>query len=261
MVDKRNPDDDEEYQFPSHEYLGENKLEEEKETEGEFEPIPEKRNRRHEEILERVRSEIIKNKRMVAIIGIVLVIFIAVNLFRPHHTTQVISTNPVRPQVSSVTSQAANNLQRGGLEGLPQQPNFENQEASNLQQSTAANQQQLDKLQSQITSLQDTIQKLQDSQNSLATIIGSMNEQLKIISVGATAPTSKKTPIRKVLTAILPVYHLRAIIPGRAWLEDDQGQSISVAIGDRVMGYGIITQIDAGQGLIITDSGRRIGFQ
>jgi intracellular multiplication protein IcmG len=50
-------------------------------------------------------------------------------------------------------------------------------------------------------------------------------------------------------------YFVQAIIPGRAWLEDSQGQTITVANGDEVPGFGQVTNIDPQNGVVLTSSG------
>jgi len=59
----------------------------------------------------------------------------------------------------------------------------------------------------------------------------------------------------------LAVYHLRAIVDGRAWLVNAEGQSMTVVVGETLTDYGKIINIFASQGLIATSSGRVIQFQ
>lgn len=55
-------------------------------------------------------------------------------------------------------------------------------------------------------------------------------------------------------------YYVKAIVPGRAWIQMDGDQTMSVAEGDTVPGYGRITKIDAEHGMVATSSGRMIPF-
>src|SRR5579872_1241436 len=53
-------------------------------------------------------------------------------------------------------------------------------------------------------------------------------------------------------------YTVQAIIPGRAWLKSDSGDTVTVAEGDMLKGYGRITKIDPYDGIVDIDTGSRI---
>jgi intracellular multiplication protein IcmG len=55
-------------------------------------------------------------------------------------------------------------------------------------------------------------------------------------------------------------YALQAVIPGRAWLIDDNGFTLTVREGTSIPGYGVVQSIDAQQGRVMTSSGRVIRF-
>lgn len=52
-----------------------------------------------------------------------------------------------------------------------------------------------------------------------------------------------------------PVWRVHAIIPGRAWLKNSDGNTITVIEGDKLELYGTVIAIDAGQGTVVTSSG------
>lgn len=54
------------------------------------------------------------------------------------------------------------------------------------------------------------------------------------------------------------IYTVQAIIPGRAWLKTDSGDTVTVAEGDVLKGYGRITKIDPYDGIVDIDTGNRI---
>lgn len=73
--------------------------------------------------------------------------------------------------------------------------------------------------------------------------------------------TNKKTAIKE---EELPTYYVQAMIPGRAWLfKKERGTSttLTVARGDSLPGYGQITAIDPSRGVVITNSGKVIGYE
>lgn len=57
-----------------------------------------------------------------------------------------------------------------------------------------------------------------------------------------------------------PIYYVRAIIPGRVWLNLQDGSTLTLGLGDKLTGYGVITAIDPNQGTITLSSGAVIGY-
>ncbi len=55
-------------------------------------------------------------------------------------------------------------------------------------------------------------------------------------------------------------YVVRAIVPGRAWVESPTGYKFSISIGDRVLGYGTVTKVDADNGEVTFDGGDVIKY-
>ena len=59
---------------------------------------------------------------------------------------------------------------------------------------------------------------------------------------------------------ILQDYKIRAVISGRAWIEDKSGNNVTVKVGDNIPTYGRVTKIKPVEGMIETSSGRTISF-
>jgi intracellular multiplication protein IcmG len=55
-------------------------------------------------------------------------------------------------------------------------------------------------------------------------------------------------------------YNLQAVIPGRAWIIGSNGSTLTVRVGTKVQGYGVVKLIDSIQGRVLTSSGRTIRF-
>lgn len=53
-------------------------------------------------------------------------------------------------------------------------------------------------------------------------------------------------------------YTVQAIIPGRAWLKSDAGDTVTVAEGDVLKDYGRITKIDPYDGVVDIDTGNKV---
>jgi len=52
-------------------------------------------------------------------------------------------------------------------------------------------------------------------------------------------------------------YSVQAIIPGRAWLKSESGDTVTVAEGDILRNYGRITKIDPYDGIVEIDTGSK----
>lgn len=68
------------------------------------------------------------------------------------------------------------------------------------------------------------------------------------------APTAQLESNSKI------AYVIRAMVPGRAWIESPNGYKFSVSVGDRVLGYGTITQINSDDGEVTFDGGDVIKY-
>jgi hypothetical protein len=57
-----------------------------------------------------------------------------------------------------------------------------------------------------------------------------------------------------------PSYVVRAVVPGRAWVEGSYGGTFSVTVGDMVPGMGVVTQVNAEHGEVLTEKGDVIKY-
>jgi intracellular multiplication protein IcmG len=56
-------------------------------------------------------------------------------------------------------------------------------------------------------------------------------------------------------------YFVDAVIPGRAWLKGSKGKILTVAVGDPVPGYGVVTSINPQRGWVDTSTGIRFRYE
>lgn len=126
----------------------------------------------------------------------------------------------------------------------------------------ADNGQHLAELQEQNAQLHEQVQEMSTR---IVTMERNMNRLLQAlgnrgaaIEYGAQAPANKATPA--VPSAPMPriAYSVQAIIPGRAWLKSDSGDTITVAEGDKLKGVGRVMKIDPYDGVVEIDTGSRI---
>lgn len=120
-----------------------------------------------------------------------------------------------------------------------------------LQQQQQMSQTQLMNLRSQLTTLNSQISSV--NQN-LSTV--SQNIQ-KIQSRQAREQAQKAAGHRREQKTVRQHKHyfVDAVIPGRAWLKGEDGTTVTVAVGDKLPGYGTITEINPYSGVVMTSKG------
>lgn len=69
-----------------------------------------------------------------------------------------------------------------------------------------------------------------------------------------------KKPQKKKLTRPPAAYHVRAIVPGRVWLESEHGKNVTLRVGDVLEGYGEVRAIVPRQGMVVMSNGSIIQY-
>lgn len=106
---------------------------------------------------------------------------------------------------------------------------------------TSTQQTQLTQLNTEIKSLTDAINQSNQSMANISQALVRTQAQLKLL-------VAEKAQSRDQLS-------LRAIVPGRAWLVNGSGRTISVAVGDEIQDYGKVESIDAKSATVMMSSG------
>lgn len=94
----------------------------------------------------------------------------------------------------------------------------------------------------------------------------SINKMAQIIQDQGQGYAKSQTVMSGAIPAMPPtkvmqpkmIYTVQAIIPGRAWLKSDGGDTITVAEGDTLKDYGRVTKIDPYDGVVEIDTGNKI---
>ncbi len=118
---------------------------------------------------------------------------------------------------------------------------------------------------------QDAMVRVEGALNNLQTQVTNINNTLQYLSsqitaqqaeAAATAAKAKpKLPPRKTVVQAKPlVYYVKAVIPGRAWLQATDGTTKTVSVGDAIAGRGVVTSIDAAQGIVTMSGGSVLHF-
>jgi len=66
---------------------------------------------------------------------------------------------------------------------------------------------------------------------------------------------------RKIKKSPLVKYHIRAMVPGRVWIESDDGKyNKTLKVGDELTGYGAVDYILYKEGMVLTSNGLYIQY-
>lgn len=130
-------------------------------------------------------------------------------------------------------------------------------------------QQQIHTNQTRVTNIEKTVNNVESQMskvsNALQTIVSATTGGgSSTMPTQASQPPSREGP-RTVYQAPPSSaqgnsYFIQAIIPGRAWLQDSSGQTITVTYGDAVPGLGKVTKIDPENGMVVTSAGVNIMY-
>ncbi len=224
---------DEEYQYPNEEYVTET-------TPPEEQPVHDKQPNFFIRLMQ-------NNKRVTVVIVLIFVALIGFKLFGSRKPTMSIkpAAQPLVPQPTMVQPS----------------PEFVNQ-LSSLKQDEQSNQSSLGQLQGQIQDLRNQLGQTTTQQAQVSQAMMAMVQQIKQLEQDVQAVTAKHGAAPKKVRPTPPpmVFHLRAIVPGRAWIISNDGLSESVSEGDTVPQYGTVQVVDANRGMVLTSSGKVIGY-
>lgn len=120
-------------------------------------------------------------------------------------------------------------------------------------------------LQSHLQAFDSDLSDIKSTLADLNSRLGDMNEQTQLLRSQQNAFLQKQQKaetkqIERKKSAPKPIYYVRAIIPGRVWLTLQDGSTLTLGMGDKLVGYGVITAIDPNQGTITLSSGAIIGY-
>lgn len=92
----------------------------------------------------------------------------------------------------------------------------------------------------------------------LANMEATLNKMAQMLREGG--GRSSAPPVSTVVRSVEPkmTYTVQAIIPGRAWLKSESGDTVTVAENDLLKDYGRIVKIDPYDGIVQIDNGSRI---
>lgn len=121
-----------------------------------------------------------------------------------------------------------------------------------------------------IRGLRSSVSKLDGSLNELNTKLGQMNANIALLAqelqsqqqvIASLKKKVKKPQKSKKVYRKPKIFHIQAIIPGRAWLKTPEGkETVTVVEGTMIRGYGRVKIIDPHQGNVVFSSGKVVKF-
>lgn len=180
------------------------------------------------------------NKRILVILGIIVVVFIIFQFVKPKKIEQ-----PTTPPTITTAEPGAQMPVTGQFPELMQKFNENSAKINNIQDELTKTQTVISKLDSAVYNLNTAVQELSKAVQDVT------KKQARMQVTGKGKP---KVRVPKV------VYHLKAVVPGRAWLESSDGTIVTVRPGSKLNDYGTVTEINDRQGIVKTDLGLVIKY-
>jgi intracellular multiplication protein IcmG len=110
------------------------------------------------------------------------------------------------------------------------------------------------------TNIDELVSQMAKLNQTVTTLSETVSQQSEKIAALQVHPKIKHGRAHIGLAPRLPVYFIRAVIQGRAWIISQKGDTLSVRVGSIIPGYGKVSVIDPRLGRIKTKSGRIITF-
>lgn len=154
------------------------------------------------------------------------------------------------------------------LKAQQQQANQLMQAQQDLQSSLRNLSQQVNQLNTSVAGISNAVQNYPQDMSGLQVKLNQVEQSLQELKTLVNTKKMVVTPVvkasRKISLSSFPIptttYYIQAIIPGRAWLISSNGETLTVSVGSRVPGYGVVEKIDAIQGLVEVSSNRILRF-
>lgn len=176
------------------------------------------------------------------------------------------TSSPNQPEVKREPQQVVNKVE-------PSVPTPVTPTASQLiEQQSSAMKQQVDALSQQVQTTQSTvasfddainqnkndIQNLTQTVNTLNASVQDLTKNMQVMYSMVKKPTKAKRGPRVYVKKIS--YHVKAIVPGRVWLESSEGLEVSLKVGDKLNSYGKVTDINPKDGTVIMSNGKTFSY-
>ena len=205
--------------------------------------------------------------RRAIMLGAVLVaIALLYGGFDFYNTKKMRATELQKAQVQDMAQQQAT-IVAPSIKEVESSPSFNGDQIAMVQ---TAIQQKINTVEQEMANNRDQLSGLRDSVSKAQQDISSVSQNISQLTVAMQqllteiqqlklqAPKTSKS--RKRAAKPLPIYHVRAIVPGRVWIESADGKGVTLRVGDTLEGYGTVEVIAPRQGMVLMSDGSYIQY-
>lgn len=220
-----------------------------------------------------------KNRPIMIVLGIIIAVFILYKLLDILFASRIKETMIQNPAgfSSNLSSAPIQQAEQSHIQQQPMPPNNQLAQSNQNQVMGAAIndrvgalEQQSSATQSSVSSLGNQVSQMQNSMSDLNTRVSNLTNAVQELTSKFAEEEAQKAAIaeekaakhkaRKIVARPQPIFFVRAMVQGRAWLSTGSGGTVTVSVGDNLPGYGIVETIDPTQGILVTSSGAIIGY-
>ncbi len=215
-------------------------------------------------------------RNAVVLIGILLVLYIVYKIISglffgnsesnlPKNPAKLQSaqviTKPTVQQTSVLSTTESTSTQRAVLNDM----NALKTRISGIEQNQTTLKEQIASIDNQLSTINTNLNAMTNQLTQLSQQLGKLNLEVQSQAQQMTLMKERiqrpKPQVKKIYPrAPSVVYYLKAVIPGRAWLVANNGNTLTVRVGSAIPNYGVVRFIDAIQGRVLTSSGQLIRF-
>jgi ABC-type transporter Mla subunit MlaD len=109
--------------------------------------------------------------------------------------------------------------------------------------------------QKQTTQVVAALNNMQQSMQTLAANLQVYNKNMQAVGQQLGKTQQQLALLLAEQSASVQKLTLRAVVPGRAWLVDDQGNTTTVTVGTQLPNYGTVVNIDSGKAQVVMSTG------
>lgn len=131
------------------------------------------------------------------------------------------------------------------------------QKTANIEANTYQNNVKLNSLDNTVNVVQDNIAIIDKNVRQISDVLQQELIQIEQLKKSPNKPTKH----RKIKKPNVIKYHIRALVPGRAWIESENGRySKTIKVGDELNGYGTVDYILFKEGMVLMSNGSYIQY-
>lgn len=184
-------------------------------------------------------------KKLLGLFGAIVVVFIVLT-YKSKEEPPVVAVQPP-PAVSNINLERQNLQQEEARAAAQQQAAQEAAAQKAMQQealmnSVKANASEAQSLKSQVNQLHSQLTQSQALTERLTSQVAALQKTLNVF----------KLEQKRIAFEQQPKTYVKAIIPGRAWIDTAKGDLTSVILGDHIQGYGTVIAINQSKGIVLT---------